>query len=215
MTGRNPHPGGEIEPPRLTFDTNAVSLVNLRAFWGTVCESVGTRLTLTETAFTEVLRFERQNVQWDWEKRLRAIRRAHPSIQLDPKSVRRNSQHVAREGVEQLQNAFRDPRVAPYAYERATSDKNAERHFRLLDEVPERFFDMRTDAGKRDHKIVVEAFTSNFDLLISNNINTINHIGIGLWLASGNAERLAITTQLNTCRAQKCHPTVTLTLARC
>ena len=119
----------DLKPRKLTFDTNVVAPVNLRAFWGTVCESIGTRLVLTETALSEVIRFDRQSVQWDWERRLNALCRSDRSIGLDAKSIRRASRSVAKEGADRLRQEFlRADGGGSYSYLRASSPSRACSH---------------------------------------------------------------------------------------
>ena len=57
---------------------------------------------------------------------------------------------------------------------------------------------METAAGRRDHQIALEAFTGNFDLLISNNVNSIDQIGLQAWLDAGNGERLDVASGIKT-----------------
>lgn len=57
------------------FDTNLTCLPSVRAFWGTVCETIDAQLIVTQTAAKEALRRENIETTRRCEKQLRLCRK--------------------------------------------------------------------------------------------------------------------------------------------
>ena len=60
-------------PLAITFDTNIPAIPAIRAFWATLCEDAGQRMTLVPTAASELLRRVRLETEREWAKRLKAV----------------------------------------------------------------------------------------------------------------------------------------------
>lgn len=178
------------------FDTHMCSLPKPRAFWGTVCESVGVPLTVTLTAADETLRREAIETQRDW---IRHLRRINKDLQTgwDARQIRRLANSAAKTARDWLKNQLESP-TGPYRVDRQQSTATIERQDLLDEAIPDAFFDFESPNGIRDKKIVVEAFAGNYNLLVSNNIRSIEVIGLTQWLREGPGRSMGIRTRILT-----------------
>lgn len=181
-------------PLAITFDTNIPALPAIRAFWATLCEDAGQQMTLVPTAATELLRRVRLETEREWAKRLKAIN-AEQRIGWTKVEVRRLSTTAS--------NATRDwlreemgRQGAIYAVTKRASPIVEETEAELEDILPEDIFDMLTDNGIRDRKIVVEALARGFSILASNNIDSIDHELLKEWIVSPIGRRMNIKTTI-------------------
>ena len=65
----------------------------------------------------------------------------------------------------------------------------------LEDALPDSFFDIKTPNGIRDKQIVIEALAGRHDILITNNIATIDVIGLQPWIKT-HEETLNLQTRI-------------------
>ena len=66
-----------------------------------------------------------------------------------------------------------------------------------LDEnIDDRIFDLDTDNGIRDRKIVIEAMARGYDVIVSNNIGSIEPALLRAWVASAAARNRGIVTDI-------------------
>ena len=179
-----------------TFDTHMCSLPRPRAFWGTVCEAIGTRLTVTPTAADEVLRRESLETQREWIRRLRWINKDR-GIGWDARDIRRLANSAAQTGRDWLRQQLQSA-GGPYHLDRQRSAPILERQDLIDDALPDSFFDFESPNGIRDKRIVAEAFAGDYNLLVSNNINTIDVIGLTDWLQDGFGREIGVQTRILT-----------------
>ena len=193
QAGRIPHVPGRLV---YAFDTNMCAVPGIRCLWGTVCEAVGTAVVLTPTAASEVLRRERLETQRTWQTRLRAIE-GELQAEWGPDVRRRLANVAATTSRDWLHDQLRTPR-SPY---RLDPQKHLTARQEEIDErLPDEFFDFSTDNGIQDKKIVVEAFAGGYHLLVSNNIGSIDLIGLSRWLNTGEGAAMNIGTRIETPR---------------
>ena len=178
--GRVPWPKHSLDmrddppTPRYVFDTNMCCTSTLRAFWGTVCEAIHHRLRVTETVAKEAIRRENLETQRDWQDRL-------SQLHMTPKDVRRASNLAAQTASNWLKDELRKREL--YSLEIQKGDAYDGRYLAIYQTLPDVIFDMSHQNGLRDKKIVVEAFAGNYDLLLSNNLKTIDTKNLTRWLA--------------------------------
>ncbi len=161
------------------FDTDLTCLPSVRAFWGTVCETIDGQLIVTQTAAKETLRRENIETTRQCEKQLRLCQTS--KSQLDAVALRRYATAAAKATAAWLRAELRKA-DGPYALDLQRSEKWQTRILNLMDAVPERFFDMDSANGIRDRAIVVEALSGQYDLFVSNNLSTIDLVGLIPWI---------------------------------
>ena len=180
--------------PRITFDTNMASVWFTRVFWGTICEDIGQTLVLTPTATSETLRRIVMETEREWTKRLKAIN-AEEGHRWTKVQIRRlattaaqaSRDHFAQEMHKQGAIYAASPRPTPTveALEAEIDDK-------IVDDA----FDLKNDNGLRDRKIVIEALARGFDIIASNNINSIEHEILEDWIEDRGRHGLQIETRI-------------------
>ena len=179
--------------PHITFDTNIVALPETRSFWATICEEIGQRMIFTPTAASEVLRRIRLESERSWEKRLKSLVKEQGPDLADKKSFRRLSAIAAAAA----RDTFRDEmshQGSIYArMPSLTSDLEA-----LRDEISERLpdivFGLESDAGICDRNIVIDALAGGFDILASNNIESISHPLLREWIEGAEGQSLGLAS---------------------
>ena len=188
-------PRGRKPPLAVTFDTNIPALPSVRAFWATLCEMVGQPMVLTPTAAAELLRRVRLETEREWEGALKKLRgRDDTNIDWRSVSIRRTvtaAAAAARDGMRVEMNERR----GIYRVAQATQDVEV-REAEIYDVIPDKVFDLRTDNGIRDRKIVVEALARGFSILASNNIESIKHIRLDEWIKGSEGKRLGLVSTI-------------------
>ena len=156
--------------PLVCFDTNLTGVRGVRRFWGTVCEMAAQPLYLTPTASSETLRRVRLEVQRETEKELKARRKE--GEELNPVYIRR----VATATGNAARDALKDMLAQQGSAYLRTPPPDAETlalELEIDDTIPEDAFDRTNDNSVRDRKIVVEAAARGYDILASNNVNSM------------------------------------------
>ncbi len=179
------------------FDTNMCCLPELRALWGTLCETIDLKLTLTPTSLRETLRRENMETQRLWLAVLKSVNEA-VGAGWDRTTIRRFSNQAAMCATRTLAKAFS---TGVYEKDDLKNPSAQERIAFIEQELPDDFFDLSTDNGIRDKLIVTEAFAGNHDILITNNIASIDVIGLTGWLSNTNLECEISTRILDPWRA--------------
>ena len=180
-------------PARITFDTNLTGVWQARAFWATLCEEINQKMVLTPTATGETLRRIRLEAEREWKRRLAAINEEQ-SIGWTRVDIRRLSTTAA----QACANWFKTETGKQgniYTYSRRTPAIE-EREAEIDDAIADDIFDLTTDNGIRDRKIVVEAMARGFDILASNNVESIDHGMLRHWVRSDEARGLRITSTI-------------------
>ena len=175
--------------PKVTFDTNVMALRPVRAFWATLCEMTNQRVVLPPTAAVEVLRRIRLETDREWSRRLKGIN-TRDRRRWTGKAIRRGSTAAsvaARDWLREQMN--RQGNI--YCFAPRASDSVEVRLDVLYEHLPSDAFDLTTDAGIRDRKIVIEALAWGFSILASNNIHSIDQEMLEEWL-EGQGRRLGI-----------------------
>lgn len=181
-------------PLAITFDTNIPAIPAIRAFWATLCEDAGQRMTLVPTAASELLRRVRLETEREWAKRLKAVN-AEQRIGWTKIDIRRLSTTASTAARDWLQEEM-GRQGAIYAITAPPSPIIEETEAELEDVLPEDIFDLLTDNGIRDRKIVVEALARGFNILASNNIESIDHELLKEWIANPVGRRMNIKTTI-------------------
>ena len=180
-------------PARINFDTNLTGVWQARVFWATLCEEINQKMVLTPTATAETIRRIRLEAERDWKRWLASIN-ADQGIGWTRVDVRRLSTTAARACADWFKGEARKQGNI-YTYSRRTPAVE-EREAEIDDAIADDVFDMTTDNGIRDRKIVVEAMARGFDILASNNVESIDHGMLRHWLASDEARKLRITSTI-------------------
>lgn len=164
----------------LVFDTNLCCLPEVRCFWGALCETLGARLTLTPTAAKETVRRENIETQRKWIARLKLLNedRGRNWTRME---IRRLATKAATSAAAWLKAELSNPNGA-YGIDAQRSADIQRRLTVLEDALPDSFFDIKTPNGIRDKQIVIEALAGRHDILITNNIATIDVIGLQPWI---------------------------------
>ena len=180
--------------PTITFDTNIPASPETRAFWATLCEEIGQRMVMTPTASAELLSRVSLDGQREWTRRLRRINQEQ-GLGWDKVRIRRLAttgavaardwllEEMGRQGAIYAKTPPPDP---------ATEAREAE----IDDCLPDSFFDLTTGNGVRDRNIVVEALAWGFDILATNNINSIDHVLLREWIEGSDGQRLRLTSTI-------------------
>ena len=180
--------------PQITFDSNMAGVWFTRVFWATICEDIGQRLVLTPTATAETLGRIRMEGEREWRRKLKKINEAagHGWSKVDIRQLSTTAAQAARDHfAEEMrkQGAIyaTTPKQTPAveALEEEIGDK-------IVDEA----FDLTNDNGLRDRKIVIEALARGFDIVASNNINSIEHGILGDWIEDRARHGLTLHTKI-------------------
>ena len=78
---------------------------------------------------------------------------------------------------------------------RLTPDREALRD-EISERIPEIIFDLTSDSGIRDRNIVIDALAAGFDVLASNNIESISHILLRQWVEGAEGQSLKLTSTI-------------------
>ena len=184
-------------PPLITFDTNVVALPETRSFWATICEEIGQRMLFTPTAAGEVLRRIRLETERSWEKRLKSLVKEQ-GLNLTHKKSFRSLSTIAAVAA---RDTFRDEMTHQGSiYARMpslTHDTEALRD-EISERIPDMIFDLESDTGIRDRNIVIDALAGGFDILASNNIDSISHPLLRVWIEGAEGQGLGLTSTILT-----------------
>ena len=164
--------------PLVCFDTNLTGVRGVRRFWGTLCEMAKQPLYLTPTASSETLRRVRLEVQRETEKALNARRKKGET--LNAVYIRR----VATATGNAARDALKDMLTQQGSAYLRTARPDAEilaLELEIDDSIPEDAFDRTNDNSVRDRKIVVEAAARGYDILASNNVNSMRRGILEQW----------------------------------
>ena len=179
---------------RITFDTNLVALWNTRVFWGTVCEEIGQRLILTPTATRETLGRVRLETQRAWGRKLNAINRDH-GLNWTPGTRHRLSRTAGVAARDWLRDRLKEQGHI-YETDRARGEEIEDREMQIEDTLDDAIFSDENGTGTRDRRIVIEAMARGYDLLATNNFQSINHGLLNHWIESGPGRALEIGTRI-------------------
>ena len=178
----------------ITFDTNLTGVWNTRVFWGTLCEEIGQQLVMTPTATSETLRRVRLETEREWKKKLAQINREQ-SMGWSKVEIRRLATTAAQAARNWLRDECRK-QGAIYAQAHRHNEQGEELEAEIDDLIDDAAFDLTSDNGIRDRKIVIEAMARGYDILASNNANTIDHGMLREWIAKGGGKGLGIETTI-------------------
>lgn len=181
--------------PTITFDTNIPAIPEVRLFWATLCQDIGQPMTLTPTSAQETLTRIRLETERSWAKRLR-LANDRLSLKWDRVRVRRLST-LAAQTARDCFAAHLDQQGSPYAKTPPPPPRIDSRIDAIDQHIPDVLFDLTTGNGMRDRKIVVEALAWQFDILASNNINSIDHVGLRRWIESPQGARLQLNSTIH------------------
>jgi len=142
--------------------------------------TLGARLTLTPTAAKETVRRENIETQRKWIARLKLLNedRGRNWTRME---IRRLATKAATSAAAWLKAELSNPNGA-YGIDAQRSAGTQRRLTVLEDALPDSFFDIKTPNGIRDKQIVIEALAGRHDILITNNIATIDVIGLQPWI---------------------------------
>ena len=182
------------EGPRITFDTNLAGVWNTRVFWATLCEELGQTMKLTPTATVEVLRRIRLETEREWTKKLRALNHDE-SMGWSKVQVRRLATTAATATRDRFKTEM-TKQGAIYEGNRTTTGQVEAAEADIDELIDDRAFDVSTDNGIRDRKIVIEAMARGYDILASNNIESIDHGMLRDWLKRQGTPVLGLSTTI-------------------
>ena len=180
--------------PAITFDTNIPAVPSIRAFWGAICEDIGQRMVLTPTAAAELLTRVRLEAEREWDSRLKRIN-AEQHLGWTKREMRRLSTAAATAARDWMREEM-GRQGAIYAVTSRPTETVEALEAELYDVLPEHLFDLTTGNGIRDRKIVIEALSRGFDILASNNIDSIDHELLREWIKGGEGQRLGLTATI-------------------
>lgn len=180
--------------PRLTFDTNLAGIWQSRVLWGTLCEETGQKLVLVPTAAGETLRRIRLETEREWMKKLKAASREQ-GLDRSRTEIRRLAVRASQAARDWLREEVRRQGSA-YVVAPEAGMAVAEREEEIEEALDDRAFDLTTDNGIRDRKIVVEAMARDYDILASNNVESIDHGMLRDWIERGEGRSLGVSTTI-------------------
>ena len=178
----------------ITFDSNLAGVWNTRSFWATLCEEIGQTMVLTPTATTEVLRRIRLETEREWTRKLKELNREE-TIGWSRAEVRRLAT-VAAVAARDWFTAEVKKQGAIYAQSPRRNAEIEDLEAEIEESIDDRAFDLSTDNGVRDRKIVIEAMARGFDILASNNVNSIDHGMLREWLMTTGDPHLGLSTTI-------------------
>ena len=179
---------------QITFDTNLAGVWNTRVFWATLCEELGQTMKLTPTATVEVLRRIRLETEREWTKKLKALNQDQ-AIGWSKVEVRRLATTAATATRDRFQ-AEMTKQGAIYEGSRPTRGRAEAAEADIEELIDDRAFDLSTDNGIRDRKIVIEAMARGYDILASNNVESIDHGMLRDWLKRQGGPVLGLSTTI-------------------
>ena len=178
----------------LTFDTNLAGVRGPRAFWATLCQEIGQPLALTPTAANETLRRVRLETEREWTKKLKRINREQ-GLGWSRTQIRRLATSAANASRDWLHEEMRR-QGGIYAFTRRAAEETEDREAEIEDAMDDRAFDLTTDNGIRDRMIAIEAMARGYDILASNNVESIDHGMLRHWIEEGAGSTLGIRTTI-------------------
>ena len=180
--------------PLVTFDTNLAGVRNTRVFRATLCEDVGQRMVLTPTAASETLRRVRLETEREWAGKLKRMNR-EDALGWSKVRVRRLATTAATAARDWIRDEMRKQgSIYAHAPRRDAGVEALEAE--IDDAIDDDAFDLTTDNGVRDRKIVIEAMARGFDLLVSSNVNSTDHAMPRSWIENGGGKALGIETTI-------------------
>lgn len=182
------------DPPRLAFDYELCLTPALRAFWGTICETVPIPLILTPTSAEEALVHGQRLAKQEWRRKLRALNDER-SLGWQPLRIDRVSGKAAIAERDYLDEQLRSP-DGPYRLDQQVGEQTVERLVDIPDALPDSLFDFSRSDALVDRGIVIEALAGGYDLLLSHNIRSMDVIGLTQWLRAGEGARMGIVTRI-------------------
>ena len=181
-------------PHRITFDTNLAGIWNTRVFWATICEDIGQTMVLPPTARGEVLHRVRLETEREWTKKLKATNREQ-TLGWTKVQIRRHATVAAVAARDWLASEF-TKQGAIYAASPPSSAQTETLEAEIDDTLTDRAFDLSDPNGISDRKIVIEAMARGFDILASNNVNSIDHAMLRQWMKTTGTPRLGLSTTI-------------------
>ena len=164
--------------PLVCFDTNLTAVRGVRRWWGTLCETAGQPLFLTPTASNETLRRVQFEVERETQKALRA--RRSEGEHISPRYIRRVATTAGNIARDAMKDKLRQQGSA-YLETPEPGDDTLEMEIEIDESIPEDAFDRNNDNSVRDRKIVVEAAARGYDILASNNVNSMRRGILDFW----------------------------------
>ena len=186
---------GNPRPPKLTFETTLSSLHRVRAFWATLCEEIHQPFVLMPTAVNETLIRERLETGYEWEKRLKWMKRQRKVVHWDKVEIRRLSTLAATTARNWLRDELKKS-TGIYRVDRRITREIINLESDISDHIDDHIFDMSTANGIRDRQIVIEAMARGYDILASNNVNSIKHDRLRHWIVMGPGKTLGVKTTI-------------------
>ena len=186
------------EAPSITCETTLTSLSRVRAFWATLCEDVRTPFVLVPAVASETLRRERLTVTREWEKRLKWLRERNPETAWKATDIRRLSVLAATTARDHLLEHLKAPGGA-YTRHQATREKRIEIieiESAISDSLDDRIFDRASKNWEADRQIIIQSLARGYDIIATNNINTIYHDRLRDWLLNGPGADLDLDTTI-------------------
>ena len=179
---------------QIAFDSNLAGVAETRAFWGTLCEEIGQRMMLTPTAASEVTRRVRLESERAGKKKLKRIN-AEQGMGWSKVEVQRLATTAGNAARDRFKEEL-EHQGAIYARAPRRDGRIEALEAEIDDEIDERAFDLTTATGINDRKIVVEAMARGYDIVASNNINSIKHGILREWIRTHGAPKLDIKTSI-------------------
>ena len=179
---------------RITFDTNLAGVWNTRVFWATLCEEIGQSMVLTPTTTAEVLRRIRLETEREWTRKLRALNQEQ-ALGWSKVQVRRLATTASSAARDWFSEEVRK-QGAIYAASPRRTPRTEALEAEIEEVIDDRAFDLTTDNGVRDRKIVIEAMARGYDILASNNVESIDHGMLRDWLRNTGGPRLGLATTI-------------------
>ena len=183
---------------RVTCETTLASVPSIRAFWATLLEDIGQRYTLVPTVADEVLRRERLNTTYEWERRLKWLNREHPQVSWGRTDIRRLATLAGVAARDHLRKQMQT-QEGPYHIHQASRRERqdiVELESRIADVIDDRMFDQESKNWLADREIVIQAMARGYDILATNNIQTITHAIFRDWMARGEGAGLGLSTSI-------------------
>ena len=179
---------------QITFDTNLAGIWNTRVFWAALCEDIGQSMVLTSTATAETLRRIRLETEREWTKKLRELN-TEENIGWSKVEVRRLATRAAVAARDWFKDEVRRQGAIYATAPRLTATTEA-LEAEIEESIEDTAFDLTTDNGVRDRKIVVEAMARGYDILASSNIESIDHAMLRHWLKTVGEPKLGLSTTI-------------------
>ena len=164
--------------PLACFDTNLNGVRGVRRFWGTLCEMARQPLYLTPTASGETLRRVQLEVERETERALKTRRKKGDA--LTAVYIRRVATRTGNAARDALTDMLAQQGSAYLRTPRPDANTLA-LELEIDDSIPEDAFDRTNDNSVRDRKIVVEAAARGYDILASNNVNSMRRGILEQW----------------------------------